>query len=312
MTIHSFGWLYGLVSDEDIKLTIGNITIRKMHSSEQARIINASHDFFAKDTVIWENLSDRFCYVYEIDYGDSQVSIGNSPIALLLSVLSYGEMHSPIQWTEISGGGGGSSSSSTIADLFFRAINSRYISTKFDTITESTEKLLSIFHDDIINGKISSLFDSVLVERLYAAKSHAVDLSASHAQDEKIIARAADLCMCFEYLMNEGSTSEVLFRLGMSLAWLLGETPNDRNSIIEVVKHNYTLRSKKIHGAKISDKQRKKFSLENLLKFDILLRRAILAKSIAGLDDVAWIEKIKLARIGTTDEGFDRVTWVNA
>ncbi len=311
MTTISRGWLYGLESDEDITLTIGNITIRKMNSAEQARIVSASRDFFAKDPVIWKNISNRFCYIYEVEHGETKVSIG-SPIAVFLSILSYGEVHSPIQWNEVTGGGGSSSSSSTVADLFFRTINSRYISTKLDSITESTEKLLNIFHNDIITEKTALLFDTVFIERLYAAKSHAVDLTASHAQDEKIIARAADLCMCLEYLMNEGSTSEVLFRLGMSLAWLLGDTPGERKSIIEVVKHNYTLRNKKVHGAKISDKQRRKFSLNNLLEFDILLRRALLAKLIAGLDDSVWIEKIKDARVGGPDAAFDKVAWVNA
>jgi hypothetical protein len=284
-----------------------------MTPDEQLRIIRSSQDFFAKDATVWKNISDRFCYIYEVNHGEAPIAIGaESSIAILLSILSYGEVHSPIQWTENNNGGGGACSSSTAVNLFFRHMNSKYITVDLATIKESLVNSIEIFEQEILNDTLRTDLDSILVERLYSAKSHAVSLDADHISEQQMISRAADLCIVLEYIMNEGSKSEVLFRLGLSVAWILGETPEERDSILNLVKNNYDLRSKKVHGVKVTEKQKRKFSLESLFQFDVLVRRVILSKLVSRLNDKEWVEKIVQARIGNVDENFNRVEWINA
>lgn len=149
----------------------------------------------------------------------------------------------------------------------------------------------------------------VLLERFIATKAHPIR-PGMPTSETHIVARAADIAMMLEYLFNEGGTSEVGFRLGMSVAWLLGAAPAEREHIIETLKKVYGLRNKRVHGAEIRSKDVQAAMMDSVACADRLLRRAIVARLLAGSDDTAWKCVFSPARVGALPDGFDQACWV--
>ncbi|MCH7688566.1 MAG: hypothetical protein IH899_18110 [Planctomycetes bacterium] len=75
-------------------------------------------------------------------------------------------------------------------------------------------------------------------------------------------------------MLNEGSTSEIQFRLSMSLAWLLETDPARREELVKHIRDTYELRSKTVHGAKLSPKSIKRLSRRNFGGAVFLVRRS--------------------------------------
>lgn len=149
----------------------------------------------------------------------------------------------------------------------------------------------------------------VLLERFIATKAHPIR-PGMPTSDTHIVARAADIAMMLEYLFNEDGTSEVGFRLGMSVAWLLGADPAEHEHIIETLKTVYGLRSKRVHGVEIKRKNVQAAMMDSVACADRLLRRAIVARLLVGSDDTAWKCVFSSARVGALPDGFDQVHWV--
>ncbi len=125
---------------------------------------------------------------------------------------------------------------------------------------------------------------------------------------EHVVSRAADICMALELLFNESSTSEISFRLQMSLGWLLGGDPIERQATAQAIKDAYEVRSKRVHGSEPETLKPKQ--IHGVIASDLLLRRAILAKLISGLDEGAWKEMFVQARFGRLPPDFDRAGWL--
>jgi hypothetical protein len=94
----------------------------------------------------------------------------------------------------------------------------------------------------------------------------------------------------------------------MSLAWLLERTPADRERVIAEVKEAYNLRSRRVHGARITEKVAE--AVAEVRAVDLLLRRAVMARILGEFDDKKWLGLFKATRIGTVVEGFDKVEWL--
>jgi hypothetical protein len=146
--------------------------------------------------------------------------------------------------------------------------------------------------------------DQVVIERLLIAKRHKIDAAGFAG----LVNRATEICSALEYFFSEGSTSEIAFRLGMSLAWLLERTPADREKVIADVREAYNLRSRRVHGARITEKVAEVVS--EVRAVDLLLRRAIMARILGEYDDKAWVALFKAARMGSEVDGFDRAEWL--
>lgn len=299
------GWLFGLESRGSETLVSKTLSVRPMAGKEAVRILLASQDFFAKDPVIWRNMTKRFPFVYEKTVPDDYPIGGDDSIAIMFSLLSPGEVRTPVQWCVSKGSEGGSSSSDVI-DFFFRLINGRFQPVEFSAIKEAATIAVQRLDKFIESAPGTCGLDYVLLDRLYSAKRHVLDADGPKLN---AAARAADLCMGLEYLLNEGSTSEIQFRLSMSLAWLLETDPARREELVKHIRDTYELRSKTVHGAKLSPKSIKRLSIEPVLAADRLFRRAILAKIISGLNDNAWIETVRKLRVGHIIE-IDHIQWL--
>lgn len=78
-------------------------------------------------------------------------------------------------------------------------------------------------------------------------------VSAHHAWSASEI--LADLGIALESLMmhgESGNNAEITFKLSTRIAWLLGNTPDDRIHFFNLAKSIYALRSKAVHGGQIS------------------------------------------------------------
>ncbi len=310
MTVRYCGWLFGLEGTPADSVRASGVSLRPMSAQEFERILGHAKDFFAHDQTIWINTLKRFPFVYEKEWSDTALPIGGEDsVGILLSLLSPGEVRTPIQWSKDEQGNGGSSSSSDIVTLFFRVINSHFQTVPLKSVSEAftvaTGKLQSFLF-----ASAYSVMGPVLLDRFVSTKTHPLTTDLADYSGPHIIARAADVAMMMEYLFHEGSTTETLFRLGMSLAWTLGSTPEERRQIIDTVKTTYTLRSKRVHGADVSTKDMKAETLTSILHADRLLRRAIVARLLSNADDPEWKHLFDLARTGALPNTFDQAHWV--
>ncbi len=305
----AFSWLFGLEGGHDCHISLPGLTIRKMTEAERTHICNRSSDFWARDERIWRNTTERFPYL-SVKEGPATMPIGGEEIVgVIISLLSLGEVRTPIQWTSTGGG----SSSSDIAALFYRLINSFFQPVRIETLIETLPIAAEKFGTKI-HSAAHEIFGQVLLDRFIAAKAHPLEAinpgSANPIfRDAFVIARAADVAMMLEYLYHEGAKSEVLFRLGLSIAWVLGNDPGERAKINSDIKKTYDLRSMRVHGV-ASQKSLKATDVKAVESADNLLRRSILAKIVGNFDDEQWRELFSGLRLGSVVDEFDRANWL--
>jgi hypothetical protein len=301
MPNRNFGWLFGLEGDPSETLTSDILVLRQMSTVEQGTILNAAQDFFARDIKFWQQMISRFPFVYEKVAADNHPLGGDSAVAMVLSLLSPGEVRSPIQWLQQPTA---RSSSSEVVDYFFRFMNGRFKPVKFqeirDTAIPAFEKLEAspwpTFYAD----------NFFLIDRLYSSKRHVLNQNGDGAE---VLARASDICIGLEHIFNEGA-SELQFRLAISLAWTLETEPLRREEVINHTRNTYKLRSKMVHGAKRSAEDLKPAQRESVVATDCLFRRAMLARIISGLDHDDWIHMIRGLRVGYERPDLDRIPWL--
>ncbi len=298
----NFGWLFALEGNPSETLTSDILVLRQMSTVEERKILNAAQDFFAHDIKFWQRMISRFPYVYEKVVPDSHPFGGDSTVAMVLSLLSPGEVRSPIQWLQQPMA---QSSSSEIIDYFFRLMNGRFQSVKFqeirDTAIPAFEKLEAspwpTFYGD----------NFFLIDRLYSSKRHVLD---QNGHSPEILARASDICIGLEHIFNEGQVSELQFRLAISLAWTLETEPLRREEVVTHIRNTYQLRSKILHGAKHSADDLKPAQRESVVATDRLFRRAMLARMISALDHDDWIQMVRGLRVGYERPDLDRIQWL--
>lgn len=304
-----FGWLFGLEGSVTEPIVLPNLVVRRMTGTERDRICAREVDFFVRDSRIWRNATERFPYLYtKSSSGDPLPIGGEDMVGVLISLLSPGEIRTPIQWTESADGNGAGSSNSEIVSLFFRLINGRYSPIQIETIAPAL-KTAATRLDKLLIAPASDVLGAVLLDRFIATKAHPISIGPRDSSPH-VIARATDTVMMLEYLYHEGSTTEVGFRLGMSVAWVLGATAAERREILSLLKKAYDLRSKRVHGVTTSNKPLTEEIIRAVASTDKLLRRTILARVLAGLNDEAWKNLFVDARIGDLHESFDQVQWV--
>lgn len=297
------GWLFGLNSAPGIQFFSSHLTIREMSDAERNRILNSSQDFFAKDPQIWTNCIKRFPLVFEKQVPDEFIFGNIDIVAVLLSLLAPGEVRTPILWLTNERGGGATASTSQVIELFYRFINGQFHTIDFQVIKQSAmvmfEKLEAVLASDPYR-----YIDRVLLDRLFEAKRHPL---AANAVSSDIVARSADTCIALESLYSEGS-SEIQFRLAISMACLLERDPHQREGAMKAVTETYGLRSKVVHGGKPGQDTQKK--IESVIYTDRLLRRSILTRLLNRLDEKAWTTTFQEARLGISYKG-DTAEWVN-
>jgi hypothetical protein len=301
-----FGWLFGLEADKEITINTNVLSVRRMAPDEAAYIRDQSAHFLVNPS-LWVNSINRFPYVYERRAVGKSLSIGDPRFAAVLSLLAEGEIQTPVSWAlaETSTFQMGASSSSEVIELMFRLMNGRLHTVPISSIENSACHVIPMLQsffarqwNDIVG------LDQVVIERVFIAKRHKID----GADLAGLVNRATEICSALEYLFSEGSTSEIAFRLGMSLAWLLERTPAKREKVIADMKEAYNLRSRRVHGVRITEKVAE--AVAEVRAVDLLLRRAIMARILSEFDDKAWLALFKATRIGTVVEGFDRVEWL--
>ncbi len=303
------GWLFGLTGSLD-EIRLPSVVIRRMTEGERNQICARAIDFFVHDQVIWRNSTKRFPYLYSKQtVGETSPIGGEDFIGVLLSILAPGEVRTPIQWIDHEQGPSAMASDSGIVSLFFRSINGQFQEVNLDLVADSLSIALHRLQRELFLPAHETL-GSVLLDRLLATKAHPISQEYPVVNQAQLIARAADIAMMLEYLFHEGSTSEVSFRLGMSVAWLLGSAPDERKRIIDALKITYELRSKRVHGVTVSSKLIREETLKGVTFADCLLRRSILARILAGHDEEDWKKLFISARVGGMADEFDRVHWL--
>lgn len=309
MTVRYCGWLFGLEGSAADSLKVGGVIIRPASTQEVERILSHAKDFFAHDPKIWANTLKRFPFIYEKEWSDSSLPLGGEDsVGVLLSLLSAGEVRTPIQWSNDEKCNGVSSSSSDIVTLFFRVINSHFQTVAIKDVSEAF-MVAAAKLQRLIFASAYNVLDSVLLDRFISTKTHPITTNFANYSEPHIIARAADVAMMMEYVFHENSTTETSFRLGMSLAWMLGSSPEERKQIINTVKATYDLRSRRVHGADLS-KGVKAEMVTAIAHADRLLRRAIVVRVLANTDGPAWRVLFSSARIGALPNAFDQAHWV--
>jgi len=276
-----------------------------MSAEEADRIVRCSTDFFAHDVRMWAGALERYPFVYEKQWPDNTLPIGGEDgVAVLLSLLDPGAVRTPIQWSSDGQGGGGQASSSEVVALFFRSMNGKFQTVDIAAVAEpfgsAAEKLKSL-----VFGSASEALGSVLLDRFVATKVHPIKLDQP-SSEEHVVARAADVAMMLEYLFHEGNSSEIGSRLGMSVAWTLGEGPEQRERIIRTVKTVYDLRSRRAHGAVIGSWDVTAGMTESVILAARLLRRAIVARVLLAGDEAKWKRAFSSARLGALPDRFDQ------
>jgi len=304
MCAKAMGWLFGLTSQDSAQLSCEGLLIRQMNQEEARRILASSQDFFAKDAAIWQNTIASFPLVYEKDVRDDYSIGGEESVGFLFNLLSPGEVRVPIQWM-IRGKSGATASSSTVIDYFFRRINGRFQEISFASVRGAASAALRRLNSQLMLPNALGL-DPILMERVYAIKRFPLK---SESPKANAVSRAAEICMGLEYLMHEGATAEVLFRLSLTLAWLLESEPAKREETLMHVKSTYELRSKTVHGVRLDSKTLNKVSFRPVLATDLLFRRAVLARLMLNAGEDRWLEVIRQSRLGFEIE-LDRADWM--
>lgn len=299
-----FGWLFGLSAKQDARLSAGNVILRAMSESEKTRVMRASQDFFARDTRIWNNCIQRFPLIFQKTVPDDCPIGSIDTVGLVLSLLAPGEVRTPVVWSVNEAGGGAGASDSQIIDCFYRLINGRFQIVDFDDIREA-----AVLAFDRLSSQIGSspyqYLDSVLIDRLLESKEHILSEKEPSAH---IIARAADVCIGLESLYREGA-GETLFKLSISLAWLLETDPLQRERLMIAVRETYSLRSKIVHGGKVNQKPLTATATQAVILADRLFRRSILTHLLNNLDETKWIDTYRQARLGVP-VSLDTAEWV--
>jgi hypothetical protein len=275
-----------------------------MTQDEAHRILACSQDFFAKDAAIWQNTIARFPLVYEKDVSDDYPIGGEESVGVLFNLLSPGEVRVPIQWM-IRKSSNAAASSSTVVEHFFRLINGRFQEISFASVRDAAAVALQRLNSQLTLPNMLGL-DPVLLERAYATKRFPLQPDSPKIN---AVSRAAEICMGLEYLMHEGALTEVLFRLSLTLGWMLEIEPAKREKTLKLVKETYELRSKTVHGVRLDAKTLSKISIAPVMATDLLFRRAILARLILNVDEDRWLETIRRTRLGFEIE-LDRADWV--
>ncbi|MGZ3565006.1 MAG: hypothetical protein ACXWND_16500 [Gemmatimonadaceae bacterium] len=304
------GWLFGLEGALTEPIQLPDLIVRRMTPGERDRIRARAVDFFARDSRIWENSTQRFPYVYEKHSADQLAIGGEDMVGVLFSLLSAGEVRTPIQWSELPQGGGAGASASEIVSHFFRLINSRYQPVDLTRVASSFSLGVAKLGAKMFD-QAQDIFGAVVLDRLFLTKGHPISKDLVGSDDANVVARAADTAMLLEYLFHEGSTTEIGFRLGMSVAWVLGTTPADRESILSTLKETYAMRSRRVHGAKSTTKPIKAEAVSSVINADTLLRRTILTRVLNDFDDDTWRNFFISARLGRTTELFDDASWAS-
>ena len=114
--------------------------------------------------------------------------------------------------------------------------------------------------------------------------------------------RAAEV----RHLFHEGKSRKIGSRLGMSVAWTLGEGPEQRERIIRAMKTVYDLRSRRVHGAVIGSRDVTAGMTESVILAARLLRRAIVARVLLAGDEAGWKRAFSSARLGALPDRFDQ------
>jgi len=298
------GWLFGLNSAPGANFSCSNLTIREMTAEEKNQVLRSAQDFFAKDQRIWINCIKKFPLMFERQIRDELSFRGTDIVAVLLSLLSPGEIRTPFLWLVRKAGGGATASNSQVIEVFYRLINGKFHTVDFHAIKASAEVMFKRL-EGMLSSDRSEHIDLVLEERLFEAKRH---MLTTNAISEEIVARAADTCIALESLYNEGSSSEIQFRLAISIACLLERDPFNREGAMKAIIDTYGLRSKVVHGSKPAKDTQKK--IESVVYTDRFLRRSILTRLLNRLDEKSWIATFQKARLGIPYEG-DTAEWVN-
>ena len=308
MPVHRhYGWLFGLTGHQESRIREDRFEIRLISPQERSMLLSYAASSLYADPQIWANLMDHFPYLYEltVEQENGFYSPGDG-IAFMLSLLNPGEIRAPIQLSTDDKGGGSGSIGMSLLDYYNRYVNSRYQTVSIEsiepTVTLAYRKLKRLAHSHPYE-----ILGPVLADRFLACKGSIIQ-GKIDLPPENTVTRCADVVMMLEYLFHEGATSEVLFRLGQSIAWILGTDPESRLAIIDSIKKAYTLRSKHVHGSKITQKDGN--SVDAALEADLLLRRVLAARILTNTNDNSWVQMVKRARVGDLPEDFDPISWI--
>jgi hypothetical protein len=152
----------------------------------------------------------------------------------------------------------------SVAGTIIESLTSREDSDKY-TLNASELPSLRSFQDSLGN----------LSEKL--AKNPAIALAVDRHGSSNEIKSAdeiIDLFICLESLMLEQEEG-LSFRLAQRSANLLGDSAESRRTIYKQLRDFYGLRSKVVHGSKLSNTQREK--LKNIQPLREIARRVVLA-----------------------------------
>ena len=302
------GWLFGLEADQPIFVSTKVLNIRQMRQDEAAYIHDQVAGFALSQSPLLVNSIKRFPYIYERRAVGPSPNTNDPRFAIILALLAEGEIQIPVHWTvaESPNFQMGASASSEIIELLFRFMNGRLHAVPISSIEHPARYLFPKL-EPFFTGQLNEVvgLDQVIMERISIAKRSKID-----AQDlVGIVNRATEICSALEYLFSESSTSEIVFRLAMSLGWLLERTPVARERVITDLNKAYVLRSKRVHGARITETVRE--AVPHVRAVDLLLRRAVMVRLLGKYDDQTWVSLFKTARIGGITDDFDRAEWLD-
>lgn len=310
------GWLFGIGNSNTIdEINLALFRIRRLYDDEIEFIIQNSLVFFGESEKI-KNCLTRFPYVFEKEVTkNNPESIGGlDSVALLLNILSSGEVQTPFQWIHHANGQG-SSWSTEIYILFYRLINSRFKEIPIEIIVDSLAKIDHLLKDNLSVNNLIKNIDPWLKNRVLVSKNY--PLNNNFGNDFGIpyfFTRAVEISSALEYLFQEKHNTEIGFKLSLNVACLLGDSMDKRKQIFDVVKSTYDLRSNNVHGSSIKPKKNK-IQFKNVELADYYLRRSILIKAtnnrLNDEENKAWIEFFTKARLGADISGIDKFEWLS-
>ncbi|MFA5829454.1 MAG: hypothetical protein WC843_03090 [Candidatus Gracilibacteria bacterium] len=306
------GWLFGLSNGDVDEIEVGLFKIRRMSGTEREFVIRNSLVFFGSSEKI-ENTLARFPYVFEKEIiKNNSESLGSlDSIVLLLNILSSGEVKAPFQWSE-NVNGQGSSWSTEIYLLFFRSINSHFKEIPVETIIEPLKKIGHILSDKLNVNDLSENIDPWLKNRLLVSKNYPLNINFGNDFGIPVfITRTVEISSALEFLFQENTNADISFRLPLNVAWLLGNSTDERKQIFDAVRDTYNVRSKNVHGDPKNKPGHNEKSFKNVELSDYCLRRSILIKATNKFDKKTWIEYFSNARFGADLSGMDRFEWIS-
>lgn len=300
----SYGWLFGLEGTPTVVSGYG-ATIRPANDAEAAYIRNSTINLFGSGGGMFDRQIARFPFVYELRIQGDNDPI-NPIVAILPDLLSRGEVVVPMRWVRDEENQSSGMAHTTGFFLHaFRAVNDRLEPVRMQDIEKSLRHAFEILGRRLSDEATSTL-GRYVVSRLLDSKEHALIAG----NDLQIGQRAADVMMLMEHLYHEGSKTEVLFRLGMSAAWLLGQSPAERAAIIDCVKTAYDLRSGRVHGSPLSNKPLKRETILAVNEADRTMRRTLMVMMLGQLTGDAFKKAFVAARLGDRPQSLDWAEWV--